>query len=131
LNDENGGIPITESVDNVETESTTIEYESINEGVNDEYEGINEGVNDEYESINEGVNDVEELNQDDSVSTKRPSSTNQFTKGPHKRIRTKENTTTFKSNCESEEKNSKSKQTGEVFIFLGPDNEDIPLIRFD
>lgn len=73
------------------------------------------------------------MNQDDSVSTKRPSSTNanQSIKGSHKRIRTNESTTTFKSNCENEEKKSKSKQTGEVFIFLGTDNEDIPLIRFD
>ncbi|PKK79815.1 S-adenosyl-L-methionine-dependent methyltransferase [Rhizophagus irregularis] len=106
-NDENGGEnSITESVDNVEADSTTIKYE-----------------------CNDDVNDIEEMNQDDSVSTKRPSSTNQSIKGSHKRIRTNESTTTFKSNCENEEEKPKSKQTGEVFIFLGSDNEDIPLIR--
>ncbi len=113
MSGENGGGSSIETVDNAEAidkpESTTIKYEIINKD----------------------VYNAEEMNQDESISIKRPSSTNQFNKGPNKRTKTKEDVTAFKSDSESEDKNSRKSRQSEVFIFLGSDNEDIPLIRLD
>ncbi|RIA83646.1 S-adenosyl-L-methionine-dependent methyltransferase [Glomus cerebriforme] len=110
VSDEHGKNSRTEAIDNVEAidkpESTTINHEIINDD----------------------VYDMKELNQNESVPIKRSSSTDQ---SPHKRTKTKEGLTSFNPDYENEDKNSrKSRQSGEeVFIFLGSDNEDIPLIR--
>jgi hypothetical protein len=119
MNDEDGENTMTESFDNVEADDdASIKPDSTATG---------------YEIINEDTYDLGEMNQDESVSIKRPSSTDQSGEEPHKRTKTKENLkTASKPDDKKEDENQrKIKQSEEVFIFLEPGNEEIHLIRLD
>src|SRR6266542_1908438 len=108
------------AVDDVETIEASVEPDSTT-------------IKDEI--VNEDADIVEEMNQNldnESVPIKRPPSVDQFGEESYKRTKTNELATA--SNPDNEEVDTnpgKKRQSGEVFIFLEQNNDDVPLIRLD